>query len=87
MGHEPSPAFITSVLELKLDLDTMFKWQKHSQSEVDIPHYNQILEFIDLHALASETSNQKKVVKPNELNKHHSIPEKMVTSLTSTFTK
>ena len=26
LGHEPSPAFITSLLEMKLDSTTMFEW-------------------------------------------------------------
>ena len=55
MGHEPSPSFITSVIELKLDTDTMFEWQRHSHTESDVPHYNQLLEFIDQRAQASES--------------------------------
>ena len=31
LGHEPSQAFITSLLEMKLDSTTMFEWQRHSQ--------------------------------------------------------
>ena len=48
MGCEPSGPFITSVLKLKLDTNTMFKWQKHSQDCVDVPHYQELLKFIDL---------------------------------------
>ena len=55
MDHEPSGAFITSVLELKLDASTMFEWQKHSQEQTDVPHYQDLLEFINLRAQASET--------------------------------
>ena len=50
MGYEPSGAFITSVLELKLDTNTMFEWQKHSQDCVDVRHYQELLKFIDLRA-------------------------------------
>ena len=57
LGHEPSAAFITSMLELKLDVTTMFEWQKHSQSSTDVPPYQELLEFIDLRAQASEASN------------------------------
>ena len=32
-----SLTFITSVIELKLDVDTMFEWQKHSQSSSGPP--------------------------------------------------
>ena len=53
---EPSGSFLTSVIELKLDVDTLFEWQKHSQAKTEIPHYDDILEFIDLRAQASETS-------------------------------
>ena len=56
MGYEPSGPFITSVLELKLDTNTMFEWQKHSQDCVDVPHYQELLKFIDLRAQASESS-------------------------------
>ena len=40
MGHEPPGAFITSVLELKLDTNTMFEWQRHGQDSTDVPHYS-----------------------------------------------
>jgi hypothetical protein len=56
MKCEPSGPFLTSVIELKLDTDTMFEWQKYSQAMTDIPHYNDLLGFIDLRAQASETS-------------------------------
>ena len=56
MDYEPSGPFITSVLELKLDAATMFELQKHSQSSIEVPHYQDLLEFIDLRAQASETS-------------------------------
>ena len=56
MDHEPPGPFVTSVLELKLDTNTMFEWQKHSQISVDVPHYKELLEFINLRAQASETS-------------------------------
>ena len=56
MDYEPSGQLITSVLELKLDTATMFEWQKHSQSSTEVPHYQDLLEFIDLRAQASETS-------------------------------
>ena len=49
---------MTSVLELKLDPNTLFEWQKHSHDTTDVPdvpHYNELLDFIDVHAQASET--------------------------------
>lgn len=56
VGYEPFGPFITSVLELKLDANTMFKWQWHSQESTDMPHYSVFLEFLNLWAHASETS-------------------------------
>lgn len=35
MGYDPSGSFNTSALELKLDQNTMFEWQKHSQESTD----------------------------------------------------
>ena len=55
MDYEPSGPFITSVLELKLDVNTVFEWQKHSQDSTDVPHYQRLLEFINLRSQASET--------------------------------
>ena len=57
LGQEPSPAFITSIIELKLDTTTMFEWQRHTQGQTEVPHYREILEFIDQRAQASEISN------------------------------
>ena len=53
---EPDPSFVTSILELKLDEMTLFEWQKHSQEKVEeVPHYQEILDFIDLWAQALES--------------------------------
>ena len=54
--YKPSGSFITSILELKLDTNTMFEWQKYSQDSDDVPHYQRLLEFINLLAQASEAS-------------------------------
>ena len=56
MGCELPGQFITSMIELKLDTDTLFEWQKHSQTITDVPQYGELLDFIDLQAQASETS-------------------------------
>lgn len=34
MGHDPPGPFITSMLELKVDLDTMVEWHRHVQSGI-----------------------------------------------------
>ena len=56
MGHEPSGPFITSTIELKLDQNTMFEWQKHSQKCESIPPYQDLLKFLNLRAQATESS-------------------------------
>ena len=56
MGQEPSPALVTSIIELKLDPTTMFEWQRHTQTQTDVPHYKELLEFLDHRAQASEIS-------------------------------
>ena len=54
MGKEPPGVFITSVLELKLNASTMFEWQKQSQDTSEVPQFNDLLEFLNMHAQASE---------------------------------
>lgn len=56
MGQEPSGTFVTSVLELILDQSTLFEWQRHSQASTNVPHYEELLRFLDLCAQASENS-------------------------------
>ena len=60
LGHEPSQAFITSLLEMKLDPTTMFEWQRHSQDHTDVPDYQELLDFLNLRAQASEVSAEKR---------------------------
>ena len=55
IGYEPSGPFIKSTLELKLDQSTMFEWQKHSQKSTGVPHYQDLLKFLNLWAQASES--------------------------------
>lgn len=62
LGHEPSQAFITSLLEMKFDSTTMFEWQRHSQGHSDVPDYQVLLDFLNLRALAAEASSEKKRV-------------------------
>ncbi len=69
MDYEPSGPFITSVLELQLDTNTMFEWQKFSQDLTDVPPYQRLLEFINLRAQASESSVAEHSKKP----KHEGI--------------
>ena len=60
MGHEPSDFFITSLLELKLDQNTMFEWQKFSQESKCVPPYTDLLKFIN-QASESTTLETRKV--------------------------
>ena len=54
-GHELwSRPFFTSVLELKLDQATMFKWQQYTQDTKKVLQYQVLLNFLDLRAQASE---------------------------------
>ena len=59
MDYEPSAPFVTSILELKLDVNTLFEWQKYSQDTTDVPHYQKLLESINLRAQASETPQRQ----------------------------
>ena len=50
-----------SVLELKLDASMMFEWQEHSsQDSAEVLHFNDLLEFLNMRAQASEVSDQGK---------------------------
>ena len=80
MHHKPTGSFITSLLELKLDQNTIFEWRKFSQKSTDVPHYNELLEFINLRAQASKSMEVKKLPR----TEHHSFrkfyPSKAITS-------
>ena len=69
MDHDPSGPFVTFILELKLD-PNMFEWQKYSKDQVDVPHYQNLLDFLDLLAQASETlvTESQKKFKKRELS-------------------
>ena len=56
LGCDLPGQFVTSMIELKLDTDTLFEWQKHTQAEANVPHFQALLDFIDLRAQASEAS-------------------------------
>ena len=56
---DPLSRFITSTIQLKLDPNTLFEWQKHTQTVTDVPPFPDILEFIDLRASASESTTKR----------------------------
>ena len=77
IGHETPSSFITSLLELKLDSTTMFEWQQHSQKHTDVPNHQELLDFINLRAQASEaTSSEKKTPRSTLPNYHTNKPSK-----------
>ena len=80
MDYEPSGPFITSVLELKLDTNTMFEWQKHSQESNEVPHFQRLLEFLNLRAQASEITTGELSKKVKSEMKRSLIPVKPVAS-------
>ena len=68
------------MIELKLDVDTLFEWQKYSKAEADVPHYQHLLDFINLRTLASEAlcAAPKKQTQPSR--KPHSRVTSYATS-------
>ena len=88
MGYDPPGPFITSLLELKLDMNTMFEWQRHSQESTDVPHFSKLMEFLNLRAQASEPSISNHKGSPRsgipDRRSHH--PSKPVTAFTTNTT-
>lgn len=74
----------TSLLELKLDPNTTFEWQKFSQDSESVPHYTKLLEFLDLRAQASETctSEMRKITH----NKTHPTKRPPINRAIASFT-
>lgn len=83
MDHEPSDAFVTSILELKLDPTTMFEWHKRSQDISDVPPYQRLLEFLDLRAQASESLTDTATIKKQKRMEHKKMNSKPITSYLS----
>ena len=48
--------FMSSLIDMKLDQATKFTWQQHTHEWRDVPYINELLEFIDWWAQASELS-------------------------------
>ena len=86
MDYEPSGPFITSVLELKLDTNAMFEWQKFSQDSAKVPRYLKLLEFINLQAQASEasTSEHKRAPRIEDHSKKVTTTGKPIAAFTTT---
>ena len=86
MDKEPSASFITSLIEMKLDPDTMFEWQKASQGSADVPHYTKLLEFLNLRAQASESasSESRKSAKNDHPLAKRRLPNRATSFIAST---
>ena len=57
---------------------------KHSQSSATVPHYQELLEFINLRAQASESSvSENRKSSKSEIKRPHHIPGKPVASFTT----
>ena len=78
LGCDLPGNFIMSMIELKLDIDTLFEWQKHSQSSPEVPPYQELLHFLNLRAQASETSGVKKT-------SHHEYPRRQPSKAVTSF--
>ncbi len=76
MDQDPSGAFITSMMELKLDQTTLFEWQKTSQGTKSVPHYRDMLEFLNLRAQVAETcsTQERKHVRNDSRKPSRLIP-------------
>jgi len=59
MKEDPTGSFITALLELTLDKETMFEWQKASQDAKETSHYDNLLKFFNLRTQASETCSSE----------------------------
>lgn len=77
MKEDPTGSFITALLELKLDKETMFEWQKASQDAKETPHCDDLLKFFNLRTQASETCSSEP--------KQHHPPKKAFPKSTTTF--
>ena len=70
------------MIELKLDGQTMFEWQRHSQESIDVPPYKDLLAFINLRAQASESSSDlvKKTPRSEPYTRKYANPPRHVAS-------
>ena len=47
MGYEPPASFVTSLIQLKLDQNMRFEWQRYTQKGKRVPRYDGMLIFLD----------------------------------------
>ena len=80
LGYDLEPAFMTALIQTKLDPATSFEWKKHSSEKArEVPHYDEILHFLDMTARASSeavmtkkevTSGKKYTHSPRPVTSH-----------------
>ena len=62
LGTDLYPAYLTTILQTKLDQNTMYKWKKHSKDHVKkIPPVEELIKFIDFQARTLEGSTIRKM--------------------------
>ena len=83
MGHDPPGPFVTLLIELKLDTTTMFEWQRYTQDSTDVPHYQKLLDFINLRAQACEAAATEPKRNEERSNKRVPTSTKSVASFTA----
>ena len=47
---------MTSIIKLKLDQETLFEWERHTEGKKQIPDPRDLLEFSDMQAQACKAS-------------------------------
>ena len=73
VDYKSSGPFITSIIELKLNANTRFEWRRHSQSHSEVPPYQDLLEFLNLRAQASEASTSEHSKKSSRGDKSYPL--------------
>ena len=68
-------AFVTSIVETKLDQTSMFAWQDYSHESRHVPSYDKLLEFLDRRAQATEN-----VLRESSRKRPGPAPERRISS-------
>ena len=50
MEYSPWNHLMTSIIKLKLDQETLFEWERHTQGKKQVPDRRDLLDFVDLRA-------------------------------------
>ena len=75
LRHKIDPAFLTSLLQLKLDKQTSVQWKWKSRSQVaDPPKVNDLLVFLNDRATTLDLQNSEKNLTRNHVKAKHCLP-------------